>query len=186
MRIHSEQKEWSEYDVFVNGTKIENCFEADDETNTAWVHDTNTYNGYSILKGNVEFKKKTPRPLISADDIACDQILAEQLTHGLFNFYADQTIAEQIVQNMTDFCIEKREVEAEWIEEPYFTVRDTPKFEYSWTPYQEQEITGVMIDGTTFEFNTPVHLQAGDTLEFSMELLQDGTFRMIKMLHNGR
>lgn len=145
MRIDTALAEWNEYDIFLDGVKIDDCFEADDVSNTVWSYDAESYNGYRVMKGKVEFRKKTPQH---------DNMLPN-------------------------------EIKAEWIDDPGFIVRDATPFEYKLTLYENQEITGVMIDGTTFQFDAPVNVQAGDTLQLNMEIQQDGTLQMIKLLYNG-
>lgn len=55
--IAGQTPDYLDYEVYLDDTKVDGAFEADDIEGKVWVYSTQ-YPGYRVLKGNVEFRKK--------------------------------------------------------------------------------------------------------------------------------
>jgi hypothetical protein len=146
--IAGKTPEWTTTEVWLDGKKVDKCFEADDSTGTVWIDDPGSFEGYVILRGKVEFKKITPQTKIQASDIG---------------FYGNGMFSYCNGVNWT------QEIEADWIDEGY----ELPTTELTFTG-KAVEITGAMVNDTTYEFSAPVSMLSGDTLEISIEVAGDG------------
>lgn len=91
--IAGQSPNWTNYEVYLDGEKVNHVLEADDELGKIWIRkkdkngnfvsDVWGYPEYEVLRGNVEIREISPprnmqnevRGLVTAEDIQCETIM---------------------------------------------------------------------------------------------------------------
>lgn len=63
MKLWEKTPDFNQYEVYLNGVKMDNVMEADEELGRVWTRITPAYKGdvdYLVHRGTVEIRKKKP------------------------------------------------------------------------------------------------------------------------------
>lgn len=179
--IANETPGWESTEVFLDGEKIEQCFEADDIQGKVWIHADN-YQGYEVRYGKVEFKEKPAqvnmqsqtRGLLGIDFVKCEDpncpYCKPSSSTGTINGYDGKVVMSDDLGYVYPI-----DFEYEWIDDkmPPYNYKLGEQFTAKMKPDRTEQVTGLIVNGDEITFD-PVTLATGDTLQLSYEVGSDG------------